>query len=238
MAVAASPGARMKPRLLGTSAGHRGPSLVMLVVAHAALFLTSFLLFNVATGDVWPLPGADPQEVFSYMDRNAHWIRLGGALQFASAIPLAIYASSVFSRLSYLRVKAAGPSIALAGGIGASLILALSRLGIVTAAEIAERTAPEVVSLLHQLVFSMGGPAMIVFAGLLIAGITVPSSVFRFLPQGICRAGVALALISEVATLSLALDPLWFLLPIARFGGVAWLAGAAILLPHHPKESR
>jgi len=51
---------------------------------------------------------------------------------------------------------------------------------------------------------------------------------------------VAIAIVAEVSTISIALHGVGMLLPIARFAGYAWLITAAALLPRkrHPPPRR
>jgi hypothetical protein len=45
--------------------------------------------------------------------------------------------------------------------------------------------------------------------------------------------GLALALIGELATIALLTESAGLLIPIARFGGLAWLIVTAALIPAH-----
>jgi hypothetical protein len=70
-----------------------------------------------------------------------------------------------------------------------------------------------------------------VFLGLLVAGLAVPAAVGRLLPKPVWIAGIAFAAIAELSTIALLSKPAGVLLPIARFGSLAWLIAAAALLP-------
>jgi hypothetical protein len=48
---------------------------------------------------------------------------------------------------------------------------------------------------------------------------------------------VAIAIVAEVSTISIALHGAGMLLPIARFAGYAWLIAAAALLPRNRLQS-
>jgi hypothetical protein len=84
---------------------------------------------------------------------------------------------------------------------------------------------------LHQLGFALGGPATVVFLGLLLAGIAVPALLLGLFPRRLAIAGLVLATIAELSTLTLLVDGAAFLLPIARFLGFAWLIAVGFLLP-------
>lgn len=78
-------------------------------------------------------------------------------------------------------------------------------------------TQPAPFLALHDLVFLTGGPGHI-----------VP---FGPLPRWLAVAGLVLAVVAEASTLTLLGDAAAYLLPIARFGGLAWLIAAGVLLP-------
>ena len=84
----------------------------------------------------------------------------------------------------------------------------------------------------QDLAFFTGGPGHVVPVGLLIAGIAVIAAFGRMLPRPIALAGVVIAVVAEVSTISIAVHSAGILLPIARFAGSAWLIAAAALLPH------
>jgi hypothetical protein len=73
--------------------------------------------------------------------------------------------------------------------------------------------------------------------GLLVAGISVPALIVRLLPRSVAWAGLAIAVIAELSTLSLLLAPLAILLPIARFTALIWLVIAGALLPTHRQKA-
>ncbi len=84
---------------------------------------------------------------------------------------------------------------------------------------------------MRDLVFVTGGVGHVAPLGLLVAGIAVPSLVGRLLPRWLAWLGIGLALIAELSTLSLLTPAAMVALPIARFGGFAWLIAVGALLP-------
>ena len=98
---------------------------------------------------------------------------------FGSAIPLGIYAATVVSRLNYLGVRAAGATIALFGGFGASFILAISGMvQWVLSRHNIGANGPATLSW-QDLAFMTGGPGCASMLGLLIAGVSAPGSARR-----------------------------------------------------------
>ena len=91
--------------------------------------------------------------------------------------------------------------------------------------------SPPLVRALHDLAFAAGGPGSVVPFGLLIAGLAVPAAFAALLPRWLAGTGLLIALAAEFSTLSLLLSGAAYLLPAARFAGLAWLITAGVLLP-------
>ena len=86
--------------------------------------------------------------------------------------------------------------------------------------------------------FITGGVGFVTGMGLLIAGIAVPSLILHFLPRWLAWTGLVIAALAELSFLSMAIEPLQFLLPIGRFGGLLWLIAVGFLLPNDRREVR
>lgn len=166
-----------------------------------------------------------------FVSSNATLVRVAGMLQFGAAVPLLIYAATASSRLRHLGVRAAGTTIALVGGIAAAIMLAASGLATVTMGAAESQSGGDALVLLHGLAFTTGGAGTVVFLGLLLAGIAVTTLFARLLPRWLCWATLIVAVVSELATLSLAVPALTVLLAIGRFGGMAALIAAGAQLP-------
>jgi hypothetical protein len=93
------------------------------------------------------------------------------------------------------------------------------------------RTAEPLVRALHDLSFLTGGPAHVVFLGLLVAGVAVPGLLLGLLPRTLAVAGLVIAAIAELATLALVWPQLSVLIPVARFPGLLWLIAVGFTLP-------
>jgi hypothetical protein len=216
---------------------HVGPPLVPLAVITTALFVAS-LVVGVLGGGPFPSPYDPTSDVLAFFAAHGTTVRVAATLQFASAVPLAILSAALVSRLQFLGfTRVPGTLIALTGGVLASGFLAISAMvqWVLSRPEVvADGT---VVRALADLAFAAGGPAHVVFLGLLIAGLAVPSAVGRLLPRALALAGVAIAAIGQLSTLALISQPAAFLLPVARFGALAWLIAAAALLPLQRRTS-
>ncbi|HEY6422150.1 MAG TPA: DUF4386 domain-containing protein [Pseudonocardiaceae bacterium] len=206
-----------------------GPPLALLA-GLSLLLLFAGLAVSAALGGVIPSPFADPSVIGAYFAGEPDAVRASAVLLFASAVPLALFAATVSSRLRALGVTAPGATIALAGGmLSAGMLSGSALLGWVLSRP-AVRVEPAQVRALHDLSFLTGGVAHVVFLGLLIAGTAVPGLLLGLLPRPVAIAGLVIAALAELATVALIWDQAAVLLPIARFPGLLWLTVASFLL--------
>jgi hypothetical protein len=204
---------------------------VPLALISVALFVAS-LVVGATGGGPFPSPYDHASDVLAFFSAHPTTVQVAATLQFASAVPLAILAASLSSRIRYLGfARVPGVLIASSGGILASGMLATSALAQWVLSRPGTATNPTVVRPLADLAFATGGPGAVVFLGLLVAGLAVPSAIGRLLPRPVWIAGIAFAAIAELSTIALVSEPATVLLPIARFGSLAWLVAAAALLP-------
>jgi hypothetical protein len=209
-----------------------GPHLGALGIIFAALFLGGLIVATImAGGKPYPSPFGAAADILAYFRDHRHAVQVGGALQFAAAIPLAVYSATASARLHQLGVRAPGATIALAGGLLASAFLALSGLlgWVLSRPEVLDE--PALIRALQMLNFAAGGVAHVVALGLLLAGIAVPGLLARLLPPWLAWAGLVIAGIAELSTLTLLVQPAAYLLPVARFTALAWLIAVGFLLP-------
>lgn len=211
-----------------------GPPLV-LVSGLSLGFLIGGLVVSAALGGVTPSPFKSAAEVLGYFRDHPGAVQAGAVGQFASAVPLLIYASTASARLRQLGVTAPGATIALAGGTVASAALGLSGLLQWTLSRPDVSADSAVVRATSTLVFLVGGPWHVVALGLLVAGIAVPSLIIRLLPRPLAWAGLAIAVVAELSALSLVTPNLAILVPIGRFPALIWLVIAGALLPRRRK---
>ncbi|MGW6419709.1 hypothetical protein [Streptomyces sp. NPDC055055] len=204
----------------------------MLAVVFTALFLAGLVLATVlAGGTAFPSPFGETGEIVAYFRAHSDAVQVAGALQFAAAIPLAVYAATVSARLHRLGVRAPGATIALAGGLLAAGFLACCGLVSWTLSRTDVLELPQLVRALQYLAFATGGPGHVVALGLLVAGIAVPGLLAGLLPRALAVAGLVLATVAELSALTLLLDGAALLLPLARFTCMGWLIAAGFLLP-------
>jgi hypothetical protein len=208
-----------------------GPPLGLLAVISTGLLLLGIVV-SAALGGVVPSPYGAAGVIRTYFTSQSDAVHADGVLVFASAVPLAIYAATASARLRQLGVTAPGAMIALGGGLLAAGALASSGLLLWTVSRPAVRADEPLVRALHDLAFLAGGPAHVVFLGLLVAGIAVPALMLRLVPRPLAWAGLALAVLAQVTTLALVWPGLALLVPLARFPALAWLIAVGFALPH------
>jgi hypothetical protein len=209
-----------------------GPHPGILAAVSLGIFLLSLVLAAAMTGgQVFVSPFAPAAQIARFYQDNAASARIAGMLQFGSAVPLGIFAATVYARQLRLGVRVPGPAIGYFGGIAAAVFLMIS--GLVTwvlgQPDVAANLG--VVQALALLGFAAGGVGFVVGLGLLVAGLAVPALILRFVPRWLAWTGLVLAALSEISFLSLGVPPLQFLLPIGRFGGMVWLVAVGFLLP-------
>jgi hypothetical protein len=217
---------------------HVGPPLAPLAVISVTLFAAS-LVVGATGGGPFPSPYDHASDVVGFLAAHSTTVRVAATLQFASAVPLAILAASLSSRMRYLGfARVPGVLIASTGGTLASGMLATSALAQWVLSRPGTATNSSVVRPLADLAFATGGPGAVVFLGLLVAGLAVPAAVGGLLPRPVWIAGIAFAAIAELSTIALLSKPAAVLLPVARFGSLAWLIAAATLLPDSRPRTR
>jgi hypothetical protein len=208
---------------------HRGPSLLLLAVVFGGLLIGSLIVVASMThGGHFPSPFEPASATNAFLAENREALRFGAFLQFGASVPLAIYAATASSRLRFLGIDAAGTLITLVGGALASGMTALSSL---TRWALVQPDLGTEARALHLLSWVTGGPGVIVPFGLLVAGVAVTGGLSRKLPRWVMWSGLFVAVAAELSSLSIAFAAAMYLLPLARFTGLAWLVVAGALLP-------
>jgi hypothetical protein len=210
---------------------HRGPNPAVLAGISLALVVAGVAV-SAALGGVFPSPFGDPAAIAAFIAGNPAALTASAFFQFAAAVPLAIYAAVTYSRLRYLGVSAPGPAIGLIGGVVSATMMAVAGLCTWVLALPAVGTAGGAAVLaLHGLTFATGGVGAVAFLGLLVAGIAVPGLLSGRLPRAFALAGIVIAAVAALSTISMLASSLAILLPLGRFPGLLWLIAAGVLLP-------
>jgi hypothetical protein len=216
-------------------AQERGPAPGIFALGYFLLFAGG-LAFNMSStiGAAYPTPYDAVQKAQIYYGTFASTVRIYAFIIFWSALPLGIYTAFMTARLRALNLHKGGTTIALFGGIGASVFIALSALctWILSQPSITENAgATRAVQLLS---FATGGTGHVVLAGLLIAGISVPAGIARIIPKWVMISGIVLASLCVLSMLNMVFSSLFVMLPLGRFGGMIWMIIAGFTI----KKSR
>jgi hypothetical protein len=215
---------------------HPSPPLLAVAIVYTLLFALSLGLSTwMAGGMHYPSPFAAEALASRYFTEHADAVRVGAFLQFGAAVPFGIFTATAVSRLRFLGTEVAGITIALFGGIGASLMLVASALTSWVLSQPGTVDAGTTSHALHLLAFATGGPGHVVLLGLLVAGISIPGGILHLLPRWLTVFGLVIAACAELSALSLLVPQLFFLLPLARLAGFVWMIVVGALLPKSRK---
>jgi hypothetical protein len=216
-----------------------GPNPGILGLVSLGLLVGSLVSMEILSGDgTITSPFGTTADVSSYFVEHGFAVRFAAMLQLGSAIPLGIYAATVYARQQRLGIRVPGPSIGLFGGTAAAILLAVSATITWTQGQPEVSAQPELTHALAFLSFATGGFAHVLGLGLLVAGIAVPGMLLRLLPVPLTVIGLVIAGIAELSFLTMVIEPLQFLIPIGRFGSLVWLIVAGFMLPktRHVRE--
>lgn len=208
---------------------HRGPSLGALSLVYLALFLASLVVLGMMRIPANPYAPLAAAQAF-YL-HHADAVRLFTFLQFGSAIPLGLFTATVTSRLRFLGINVAGVSIALLGGVAASILLTLSALAGWTLSQPGVAEQAGALRAMQLLAFATGGVGYVATSGLLLAGVSVPCFFTRLVPRWLAWMGLIVAVLAEFSTLSMVFPQASFLLPLSRFSTFLWMIGVGFTLP-------
>jgi len=190
-----------------------------------------FVISFSAGAPHFPGPWESAEVISAYFQGQPRAVLLCAFFQFGAAVPLGIFTATVVSRLRFLGVRAAGSHIALFGGLMTAFNLALSALVIWVMAYPGIAQDVSALRPLYYLTFAVGGVGYSVPLGLLFAGISIPSGVFKLLPKWLVVFGLLLAACGELSWFSLIFPKLLFFIPLTRFPGFIWLIIAGFMLP-------
>jgi len=107
--------------------GHRGPHPAILAIVYTLLFNAGlYQVVSFTGGPHFPGPWESGEAITTYFQTYPKTVLICAFLQFGAAIPLGIFAATMVSRLQFLGVRAAGPYIALFGGLMTAFNMAAS----------------------------------------------------------------------------------------------------------------
>lgn len=209
-----------------------GPHPGILGLVSLGLLIGSLIsMAALSGGGTITSPFGDTETVAGFFADHGFAVRFASMLQLGSAIPLGIYAATIYARQQRLGIRVPGPNIGLFGGTAAAILLAVSAIVTWTQSQDVVSANPELTHALAYVSFAAGGFAHVLGLGLLVAGIAVPALLLRLVPTWFAWVGLVIAVLAELSFLTMVLEPLQFLIPIGRFGSLIWLVAAGFLLP-------
>src|SRR6476469_8574336 len=106
-----------------------GPNPGILAAVSLGLTIGALLGSAILTnGQTYVSPFSPAGQVAAYFHGNPGAVRLASLFQFGSAVPLGIFAATVYARQLRLGVRVPGPAIGFFGGITAAVFLMLAGL--------------------------------------------------------------------------------------------------------------
>jgi len=211
---------------------HAGPPLGIVSSVFVLLFLAGLYPVTIFGGQPYfPGPWESPDAIAAFFQARPTAVLIGASLHFGAAIPLGLFTATAVSRLHFLRVRAAGATIALFGGFATAFTMLASSSVLWALAHPGVAQDRALVQALYWLDQGLGGSGFSVPFGLLIAGIAIPAAILKLLPKWLVLSGIALAVIGELSWLNLIMPKALFLVPLTRFPGFVWLIAAGFALP-------
>ncbi len=212
---------------------HPSPNLGMLAIVFTVLFCAGLYPIARSSGGAhFPRPWDSAQTMAAYFQLHPTAVLLCAFLQFGAAVPLGIFTATIVSRLHFLGVRAAGATIALYGGLAASLATTCGSIVLWVMARPGIAGDVQLTRALYYLDFGAAGPGYSVPLGLLMAGVSVPLLFYRFVPKWIAVLGLVLAACGVLSWFSIEFLPASFFIPLTRFPGFAWLIAVGFALPN------
>lgn len=209
-----------------------GPNPGILGIACLGLLIGSLIsMAALSGGGTITSPFGDTATVAGFFADHGFAVRFAAMLQLGSAIPLGLYAATVYARQQRLGIRVPGPNIGLFGGTAAAILLAVSAVVTWTQSQPVVSADPQLTHTLAYVSFAAGGFAHVLGLGLLVAGIAVPALLLQLVPVWFAWIGLVISVLAELSFLTMVLEPLQFLIPVGRFGSLIWLVAAGFLLP-------
>ncbi|MBV8673869.1 MAG: hypothetical protein JOZ33_10580 [Acidobacteriaceae bacterium] len=211
---------------------HPGPPLWLLAILYTVLFLAGLYPVTTMAGAVhWPGPWESASVIVPYFQTHYAAVLTCIFLQLGATICLGLFCAATVSRLLFLRVRAAGPFIALFGGFLTVFDGIAAGMIVWTMIHPDVAANPSVLVGLYFLSYAFGGPGFSIPMGLLIAGVSISAGLMKLLPKWIVIFGLVLAVAGELSWLHLVIPGLLFLVPLVRFPGFVWLIAVGFALP-------
>jgi hypothetical protein len=201
------------------------PSLLILTVVYVALLMGGGSQMKTAFNTPHDAAAA------GYVAANAMAIKWASFLELVSALVLGIFVASSVGRIRVLGTRASEVQIATLGGVGVTVMLALSALSTWSLTRPGVAGVPGAVTVLQALAFDGGGPGFAVFLGLFVAGVSVAAGRHELIPRWLMWFGIGIGTACEMTCLTLLNFTAGYLIPVGRFGSIVWMIWISLYLP-------
>ncbi|WP_327255314.1 DUF4386 domain-containing protein [Streptomyces sp. NBC_01244] len=218
--------------LRGAAMRPRGAVALLTVSLSYAVLTAAYVVTNRAS----PQPDAPGDDILrQYVRDHGTAIDLGAFLLLVAAVLLVPVAATLARLVRQGQDQGAAAATVLAGGLMASGALASSAALTWTLGRLPQEAPAALARALADLSFLAGGVGYAVSFALLAAGTSLAARGSGLLPRACATTGLVIAAAGLAATLTLLVLDFGYLLPVVRFGGLAWLVWAAIaLFRSHP----
>ena len=220
------------PDVKRSGGAFRGPNIGIVATVFVVLFCAGLYPVTAFGGaPYFPGPTASLDTMITFFTARPSAVLLCAFFQFGAAIALGIFSVTVVSQLKYLGVKAAGTGIALFGGLMSAFNMMAGTFFLWTMTYPGIAQERQLLHALYRLAFAFGGIGFSVPCGLLFAGVSVTSGIYRLLPKWIVILGLIAAVIGELSWFEMLTPKVLALIPLTRFPGFVWLIAAGLALP-------
>jgi hypothetical protein len=219
---------RQSPTERSSRVHRAGAPLVPPTIAYAVLTVLGVAVPPLAAG---VKPWSSDSALLDFFQHHNGAAHASAFFTLGAAVPLAVFVAVATTRLRTLGLDVPGRIIAQIGGTVAATMLGLAGVATLAATQSHVADSGAAVRVLYGITFAAGGPAYVMFSGLLLAGISISGLLGRALPRVVAWGGIGIAVVCEIASLAVAFDGADFLLPIGRFGGLVWMIVVGFTLP-------
>jgi hypothetical protein len=209
----------------------REPHPGIIAIIYTALLILSLVIYRIlAHGAGFSNPFGSLEKAQQTFLQFPDAIRFTAIFQFSAAISLGLFTAVVISRLNFLGANATGVSIALFGGIAASLLITISSICSWILSQPGVANDLIIMHVLQLLAFLSGGVAHTVAIGLLMTGVAIPCLFGGYTPKWVAYLGLVLATTAGLSIISLIFPLATIFIPVTRLGSFIWLISTGFTL--------
>jgi len=206
-----------------------GRALIYAGLPVVGAFVAGFVGAHLIGEGTYPSPFGEQDEILNWLSGNAPAARLMSITQVVSSLALLVFSARLAESL---RSRGSGvyAAVTQSAGAAAAMMLAVSAMLEWVAVRPDVLASAPAARLVHDLSFLTGGPGNVAASSLMIGAATLGFAATSTLPRWLHVLGTAVGVVGLVSVTSLMSETAAFLLPIARFPGLVWIAATAVVL--------